>query len=84
MVSSVGAGRERPGMEKASILIKILQKTGGFKLRGCSGADALRDSIIYTAAAPFTRGQESVVIYNKSGMGICYLHSGSDAKKKVS
>ena len=35
---SVGAGRERPGMEKASILIKILQQTNGFERRGETGA----------------------------------------------
>ena len=65
-------------MEKASILVEILQKTDGFKLRVGSGVDALRDSVIYTAAAPLTREQKSVVIYNRSAMGVCYLHSGSD------
>ena len=28
------------------------------------------------------RGKESVVIYNRSAMGICYLHSGSDKPDK--
>ena len=35
---SVGAGQERPGMEKPLILIKILWKTNGFERRGGSGA----------------------------------------------
>ena len=35
---SVGAGQQRPGMEKASILIEILWKTNGFERRGGSGA----------------------------------------------
>ena len=69
-------------MEKPSISIKILQKTDGFKLRGGSGAVALRDSIIYTAAATLGPRPKSVVIYNRSAMGICYLHSGSDKTDK--
>ena len=35
---SVGAGQQRPGMEKASISIIILSKTNGFNVRGGSGA----------------------------------------------
>ena len=31
---SSGAARERPGMEKASILIKSLEKTNGFERQG--------------------------------------------------
>ena len=55
-------------MEKALILIKILQKTNGFERRGGSGANrdrksiaSERDSIIYTAAA--TQRARSIVIY---------------------
>ena len=36
---SVGAGQERPGMEKALILIEILWKTNGFNVGGGGESD---------------------------------------------
>ena len=33
-IQSAGAGRERPGIGKASMLIEILWKTNGFERRG--------------------------------------------------
>ena len=70
--------------DRSAMGICYLHSGSDATCKKCRSLQGLRSEILLFTQRQrrLARGQKSVVIYNRSAMGICYLHSGSDKTDK--